>query len=62
MVFLLSVKHYYEDLVCLVLFDTTTYFSCPHQQSSGREMVHKKRKGERFLLKNSGYKVIIKEL
>lgn len=61
MVFLLSVKHYYEDLVCLVLFDTT-YFSCPHQQSSGREMVHKKRKGERFLLKNSGYKVIIKEL
>jgi len=58
--FLLSDKHFYEDLLCLVLLDTTTCFGCPHQQSSGRELVHKKRKGERFLLTNCGCKVVIK--
>ena len=34
------------------LFDTATFFGCPHQPSSDREWIHNKSKADRPLLTN----------
>jgi len=41
------------------IFKTTVRFGCPDQTSSGRTWIHKNSKGERLLLTNSKYRVVI---